>query len=79
MNLTLKSPKILQNTNNKVITLLNPLNVFNQDLIYITKDKVYKNINYFESIALYGVIVKAITITLIYQFIISFRNSTRRK
>ena len=69
----------LQNTNNKVITLINPLNIFNQDMIYIAKDGVYKNINYFENIAIYGVLVKIITVSLMYQFVVSFRNSTKRK
>jgi len=64
---------------NKVIALINPLNIFNQDMVYIDKDKIYKNINYFENIAWYGVLIKVITVSLIYQFIISFRNSTRRK
>lgn len=65
--------------NNSVVTLINPLNIFNQDMAYQDCGNILKNINYFEKIALYGVIVKGIAIALIYQFIISFRNSTRRK
>jgi hypothetical protein len=73
----------IQQIANKITTLINPFNIFNQDIFYqnfIDKHQHYLiYINYFEDIALYGVLVKAITITLIYQFIISFRNSTRRK
>jgi len=58
---------ILQNTTNKIATLINPLNIFKS------------NKEYFKDIALYGIFVKAIISTLVYQFIISFRNSTRRK
>jgi hypothetical protein len=73
----------LYNTTDKIITLINPLNIFNQDIYYVQNYEKYNhyfiNINYFENIAFYGVIVKGVAITLIYQFIISFRNSTRRK
>ena len=58
---------ILQSTNNKILTLVNPLNIFKS------------NKEYFKDIALYGIFVKVIISTLVYQFIISFRNSTRRK
>ncbi len=58
---------ILQNVTNKIATLINPLNIFKP------------NKEYFKDIALYGIFVKAIISTLVYQFIISFRNSTRRK
>ena len=58
---------ILQSTTNKIATLVNPLNIFKS------------NKEYFKDIALYGIFVKAIISTLVYQFIISFRNSTRRK
>jgi len=58
---------ILQNVTNKIATLINPLNIFKP------------NKEYFKEIVLYGIFVKAIVSTLVYQFIISFRNSTRRK
>jgi hypothetical protein len=57
----------LQITTNKIATLINPLNIFKT------------NKEYFKDIALYGIFVKAIISTLVYQFIISFRNSSRRK
>lgn len=74
----------LRELNNSIVTLLNPLNIFNQDLYYEYKtDSRYKeylvNINYFEKVALYGVIVKFITISIFYHFIMALRNSTRRK
>jgi len=73
----------LQSLTNKIITLINPLNIFNQDMYLLNNLEKYQhyfiNINYFEDIALFGVILKGITITLLYQFIISFRNSSRRK
>ena len=62
---------------NYILQLVNPLNLFVSDIVY--KDNYYIHINYFENFALFGVIVKVITIALIYQFIISFRSSTRRK
>ncbi len=58
---------ILQSTNNKILTLVNPLNIFKS------------NKDYFKDITLYGIFVKVIISTLVYQFIMSFRNSTRRK
>jgi hypothetical protein len=57
----------IQQTANQIATLINPLNIFKA------------NKEYFKDIALYGIFVKAIISTLVYQFIISFRNSTRRK
>ena len=74
----------LRELSNSIVTLLNPLNIFNQDLYYEynvnSKYKEYLiNINYFEKIALYGVIVKFITVSIVYQFIMALRNSTRRK
>ena len=74
----------LRELNNSIVTLLNPLNIFNQDLYYEYKtDSRYKeylvNINYFEKVALYGVIVKFITVSIFYHFIMALRNSTRRK
>ena len=51
---------------------------FNRAINELDKIKTI-DINYFEKIALYGVIIKGIAVTLIYQFIISFRNSTRKK
>jgi len=52
---------------NSISTLINPLNIFKL------------NKEYFKDIVIYGVFVKGVVATLIYQFIISFRNSTRRK
>jgi hypothetical protein len=52
---------------NSIATLINPLNIFKP------------NKEYFKDIVLYGVFVKGFVATLIYQFIISFRSSTRRK
>lgn len=73
----------LQKTTNKIITLINPLSIFNQDFYYIETMKHHQHyfihINNFENIALYGLLVKGVAIILIYKFIISFRNSTRRK
>jgi len=51
---------------NDISKLINPLNIFK------TKD-------YFEHIAPYGMFVKLIMATLIYQFIMAFRQNTRRK
>ena len=51
---------------NDISKLINPLNIF-------------KNKDYFEHIAPYGMIVKLIMATLIYQFIMAFRQNTRRK
>ena len=51
---------------NDISKLVNPLNIFK------TKD-------YFEDIAPYGMFVKLIMATLIYQFIMAFRQNTRRK
>lgn len=73
----------LRELNNSIVTFLNPLNIFNQDLYYEYKtDSRYKeylvNINYFEKVALYGVIVKFITVSIFYHFIMAW-NSTRRK
>jgi uncharacterized protein YjbI with pentapeptide repeats len=52
---------------NSIATLINPLNIFKQ------------NKEYFENIVIYGIFVKAVVSTLIYQFVVSFRNSTKRK
>lgn len=57
----------IQQITNSIATLINPLNIFKP------------NKEYFKEIVIYGVIVKGIVATLIYQFIISFRNSTRKK
>jgi len=59
-------PSIRELTNN-IATLINPLNVFKP------------NKEYFKDIVIYGVFIKGVVATLIYQFIISFRNTTRRK
>lgn len=57
----------LREIGNHISTLINPLNIF--------KPKA----NYFESIALYGMLVKFSMSVLIYQFIMAFRQNTRRK
>ena len=69
----------IRNVSNYIIQLINPLNVFSSDFFFNNKKNYFEHINYFETFALFGVIVKAITIALIYQFIIAFRNYTRRK
>ena len=51
---------------NDISKLVNPLNIF-------------KSKDYFEDIAPYGMLVKLIMATLIYQFIMAFRQNTRRK
>ena len=51
---------------NDISKLINPLNIF-------------KSKDYFEHIAPYGMFVKLIMVTLIYQFIVAFRQNTRRK
>ena len=51
---------------NDMSKLINPLNIF-------------KSKDYFEHIAPYGMFVKLIMATLIYQFIMAFRQNTRRK
>jgi uncharacterized protein YjbI with pentapeptide repeats len=51
---------------NDISKLINPMNMF-------------KAKDYFEDIAPYGMFVKLIMATLIYQFIIAFRNNTRKK
>ncbi|MCK5678108.1 MAG: pentapeptide repeat-containing protein, partial [Flavobacteriaceae bacterium] len=51
---------------NYIIQLTNPINAF-------------KNMNLFEGIELYGAIVRIIVVTIIYQFIVAFRQNTRRK
>ena len=61
--------------------------IFNQDLRLITNDisklinplNIFKGKEYFEDIAPYGMFVKLIMATLIYQFIMAFRQNTRRK
>ncbi|OYY30669.1 MAG: hypothetical protein B7Y63_05235, partial [Sulfurovum sp. 35-42-20] len=50
---------------NDISKLINPLNIF-------------KSEDYFEHIAPYSLFVKAIVATLIYQFIVAFRQNTRR-
>jgi len=56
----------LREISNDISKLINPLNIF-------------KSKDYFEHIAPYGMFVKLIMATLIYQFIIAFRQNTRRK
>lgn len=51
---------------NDMSKLINPMNIF-------------KAKDFFEDIAPYGMLVKLIMATLIYQFIIAFRNNTRKK
>jgi len=51
---------------NYIIQLTNPINAF-------------KNMNLYEGIELYGAIVRIIVVTIIYQFIVAFRQNTRRK
>jgi len=51
---------------NDMSKLINPMNIF-------------KSKDYFEDIAPYGMFVKLTMATLIYQFIIAFRNNTRKK
>ncbi len=72
----LKTSASISEVSNYVIQLINPLNMFSSDFYF---NGYYKHINFFEKYALFGVAVKTITIVLIYQFIIAFRNSTRRK
>ena len=63
------------------------LMIFSQDLRLITNDisklinplNIFKGKDYFEDIAPYGMMVKLIMATLIYQFIMAFRQNTRRK
>ena len=74
----IKNLTSLKDISNYIIQLINPLNLFNADFYYYCCG-YYKHVNYFEEFALVGVIVKAVTIALIYQFIIAFRNYTRRK
>ena len=57
----------LREISNDISKLINPLNIF--------KPKV----NYFDSIAMYGMLVKLGMSVLIYQFIMAFRQNTRRK
>ena len=57
----------LREISNDISKLINPLNIF--------KPKV----NYFENIAIYGMLVKLGMSVLIYQFIMAFRQNTRRK
>ena len=51
---------------NDITLIMNPLNMF-------------KSKDYFEHIALFGMFVKLIISVLLYQFIMAFRNNTRRK
>jgi len=61
--------------------------IFSQDFRLITNDisklinplNIFKSKDYFEHIAPYGMFVKLIMATLIYQFIMAFRQNTRRK
>lgn len=55
-----------RNINNDISKLVNPLNIF-------------RGKDYFEHIAPYGMLVKLIMSVLIYQFIMAFRQTTRRK
>ena len=57
----------LRELSNNISKLINPLNIF--------KPKA----NYFASIAMYGMLVKLGMSVLIYQFIMAFRQNTRRK
>ena len=57
----------LKELSNDISKLINPLNIF--------KPKA----NYFENIAMYGMLVKLGMSVLIYQFIMAFRQNTRRK
>lgn len=52
---------------NNITKLINPFNIFKPQA------------NYFKDIAMYGMLVKLIMATLIYQFIMAFRQNTRRK
>ncbi len=56
----------LRSVNNDIAKLVNPLNIF-------------KGKDYFEHIAPFGMFVKLIMSVLIYQFIMAFRQNTRRK
>lgn len=69
----------LQQVRNSAIALINPLNIFNQDILFNRQTNFYHNINFYEKTALYGVFVKFVTTILIYQFIMALRHSTRRK
>ena len=51
---------------NDIANLINPLNVFNIQ-------------EYFQDIALYGMMTKLIMVGLLYQFIMAFRQNTRRR
>ena len=51
---------------NYIIQLTNPINAF-------------KNMNLYEGIELYGAIVRITVVTIMYQFIVAFRQNTRRK
>jgi len=57
----------VRKTANDIATLMNPLNMFKP------------NKEYFKDIVLYGLLIKVIISGLFYQFIIAFRNSSRRK
>lgn len=52
---------------NNSAKLVNPLNIFKEDK------------NYFEDMVLYGMFIKLTISTFFYQFVISFRQNTRRK
>lgn len=56
----------IRSISNDISKLINPLNIF-------------KAKDYFEHIAPYGMFVKLIMSVLIYQFIMAFRQNTRRK
>ncbi len=51
---------------NYIIQLTNPVNAF-------------KNMNLYEGIEIYGAFVRIVIVTIIYQFIVAFRQNTRRK
>ena len=51
---------------NYIIQLTNPINAF-------------KNMNLYDGIEIYGAIVRITVITIMYQFIVAFRQNTRRK
>ncbi len=51
---------------NYIIQLTNPINAF-------------KNMNLYDGIEIYGAFVRIVVVTIIYQFIVAFRQNTRRK
>jgi len=51
---------------NYIVQLINPINAF-------------KSMNLYDGIEIYGVLVRVVIVTIIYQFIVAFRQNTRRK